>query len=309
MKITQTRLKEIIQEELAAVQEAAGDGSGTGVSKATRDEQKRKAAIACNSKEGKQWDPKELTGPGLFSKKLERACKDKVKENVNSIEPRYVKMDEVDEILKAKFKSDVWGLRSRGESRPEEVAADQLLNYVTNHINRLATEHLRGGELEEGMFGLTTTSSSDQKLSDQRDMWLSRIHSLYIALRDSVGPQQADMVLDSIGMSPADLRPSEPSRLEEGELAERSASAQERCKEKGGFWDLRKGFCYKDADRTKAFNESELEESWGEPLRKPDLNKPLRKPDLKTKSGAGGSGKDRPQHQATHTTRRRGFEE
>ena len=101
--------------------------------------------------------------------------------------------------------------------------------------------------------------------------------------------------------------------LEEGELAERSASAQERCKEKGGYWDLRKGVCYKDADRTKAFNESDLEESWGEPLnkplRKPDLNKPLRNPDLKTKSGAGGSGKDRPQHQATHTTRRRGYEE
>ena len=80
MKVTKTRLKEIILEELAAVQEAAGDGSGTGVSKETRADQKRKAAIACNSKEGKQWDPKELTGPGLFSDKLKRACKDKVKE-------------------------------------------------------------------------------------------------------------------------------------------------------------------------------------------------------------------------------------
>ena len=76
------------------------------------------------------------------------------------------------------------------------------------------------GELEEGMFGLTTTSSSDQKLRDQRDMWLSRVHSLYIALRDSVGRQRANMVLDSIGMSPADLRPEERSRLEEGELEE-----------------------------------------------------------------------------------------
>jgi hypothetical protein len=85
MKITQTRLKQIIQEELAAVQEAAGDGSGTGVSKEQRADQKRKAAIACNSKKGKQWDPTELTGPGLFSDKLKRACKDKVKEEVATV--------------------------------------------------------------------------------------------------------------------------------------------------------------------------------------------------------------------------------
>jgi hypothetical protein len=85
MKITQTRLKQIIQEELAAVQEAAGDGSGTGVSKTKRDEQRLKAARACNSKKGKQWDPKELTGPGLFSDKLERACKDKVKEELAAV--------------------------------------------------------------------------------------------------------------------------------------------------------------------------------------------------------------------------------
>jgi len=41
--------------------------------------------------------------------------------------------------------------------------------------------------------------------------------------------------------------------VEEDELAERPVSAQERCKEKGGFWDLRKGVCYKDPDRTQAF--------------------------------------------------------
>jgi|11BtaG_2_1085332.scaffolds.fasta_scaffold25196_3 hypothetical protein len=41
--------------------------------------------------------------------------------------------------------------------------------------------------------------------------------------------------------------------------------------------------------------EGELEESWGEPL-----NKPLRKPDLKTKSGAGGSGRGGATHQATY---------
>jgi hypothetical protein len=52
------------------------------------------------------------------------------------------------------------------------------------------------------------------------------------------------------------LTKSSAGAIEEGELAERSASAQERCKEKGGFWDLRKGVCYKDADRTKAFNEN-----------------------------------------------------
>lgn len=152
MKITQTRLKQIIQEELAAVQEAAGDGSGTGVSKEQRDKDRLKAARVCNSKKGKQWDPTELTGPGLFSAKLERACKDKVKENVNSQEPRYVDMDEVGEILKAKFESDAWDLRHNGDPRPEEVAADQLLNYVTNHINRLATKHLKPkeGELDEG---------------------------------------------------------------------------------------------------------------------------------------------------------------
>ena len=147
MKITQTRLKQIIQEELAAV---AAEGQGE--------------------------------------------------------EPRHVAMDEVGEILKAKFESDAWDLRYSGDPRPEEVAADQLLNYVTNHINRLAKEHLEEGELEE---------------------------------------------------------------------------------------------------------------SWGapldKPLRKPDLNKPLRKPDLnkdlKTKSGAGGSGRGGAKAQVTHTTRRGRHEE
>ena len=148
MKITQTRLKQIIQEELAAV---AAEGQGE--------------------------------------------------------DPDHVDMDKVGEILKAKFESDVWDLRYNGERRPEEVAADQLRNYVTNHINRLAKKHLKEDELEEN-FG---------------DM-----------------PGTAPLARD---------------------------------------------------------------------LRKQDLNKPLRKPDLKTKSGAGGSGKDRPQHQATHTTRRRGYQE
>jgi hypothetical protein len=103
MKITQTRLKQIIQEELAAV---AAEGQGE--------------------------------------------------------EPRHVAMDEVGEILKAKFESDAWDLRYSGDPRPEEVAADQLLNYVTNHINRLAKEHLEEGELEEnyGMHLLDLKASS-----------------------------------------------------------------------------------------------------------------------------------------------------
>ena len=95
------------------------------------------------------------------------------------------------------------------------VCAMKITQERLEEILREELAAVTEGELEEGMFGLTTTSSSDQKLKDQRDMWLSRVHSLYIALKGHTSKQQADMVLDSIGMSPADLRPSERSRLEE----------------------------------------------------------------------------------------------
>ena len=67
-------------------------------------------------------------------------------------------------------------------------------------------------------------------------------------------------------------------------------------------------------EKHKVLKEDELEESWGEPLnkdlREPDLNK-----DLKTKSGAGGSGRGGATHQATYaasgnrTYGGRGYEE
>lgn len=152
MKITQTRLKQIIQEELAAVQE------GDKVKRA-----RRQCAAA-----GGNWDAKivskRVTDPktGAEVSGITQACKDDkgnvittdivaVKENVNSQEPRYVDMDEVGEILKAKFESDVWDLRSKGEEgNVKEVAAKLLLDYVTGHINRLEKGHLEESELEEG---------------------------------------------------------------------------------------------------------------------------------------------------------------
>jgi hypothetical protein len=65
--------------------------------------------------------------------------------------------------------------------------------------------------------------------------------------------QLADLVDHENAASGGNMPETNPDQLEEGELAERSVSAQEKCKEKGGFWDLRKGVCYKDPDRTQTF--------------------------------------------------------
>ena len=158
MKITQTRLKQIIQEELAAVQEAAIDPTSAKVSGRERNKEIADARKKCVSDKTKQWDPKEISKQGSFPTKLKNACKDKVKEELAAVtaegqgeEPRPVAMDEVGEILKAKFESDVWDLRSKGEEgNVKEVAAKLLLDYVTGHINRLEKGHLEESELEEG---------------------------------------------------------------------------------------------------------------------------------------------------------------
>ena len=186
MKITRTTLKQIIQEEIAAVQEDFG-----------------------------------------------------------SVPPApSASREEVNKVV-----AELFNVAAKVEALGEDFFAD--VDSLDAWIGAFMEKHkvLQESKLEEGMFGLTTTSSSDQKLKDQRDMWLSRVHSLYIALRDSVGPQQADMVLDSIGMSPADLRPEERSRLEEDELEE-AALEEGRCPP-GHYWKSfggQGGTCVKDPD-------------------------------------------------------------
>jgi hypothetical protein len=155
----------------------------------------------------------------------------------------------------------------RGDELPKpNLVAGKILNAIGNIKSHFGM--LSEGELEEGMFGLTTDASCKTELDKQNNMWMTRVSSLYSAFKAAAGQSQAAAALDNAGMSAGDLRPAEHSRLEE----------------------------------------DEIEESWGEPLRKPDLNKPLRKPDLnkplKSRSGAGGSGKDRPEHEEARRRRR-----
>jgi len=156
MKITQTRLKKIIQEELAAVAEGYISPDDPPVAVLPEDVQLAVTEL--------QTIRNMLMGPGELPK--------------------------------------------------PNLVAGKILNAIGNIKSHF-------GVLQEGMFGLTTDGSCKDQLDKQNNMWMSRVNSLYQALR-AIDGAAADMALDNAGMTAGDLRPAEPMRSyhEKGDLEE-----------------------------------------------------------------------------------------
>ena len=217
MKVTKTRLKEIIQEELAAVQEAAIDPTSARVSAGKRKKDIDDERARCISDKTKQWDPKEISKPGSFPKKLKRACKDKVKEELAAVAAEGWEHAQADTADAAASRGidiyhtyeDVLHLSSYLDTEEERDVLERAAEILKNYSGVLEE-----GELEEGMFGLTTDASCKTELDKQNNMWMSRVNDLYQALR-AIDSAAADTALDKAGMTAGDLRPAEPARLEE----------------------------------------------------------------------------------------------
>ena len=97
-----------------------------------------------------------------------------------------------------------------------KISKAKLKEIIKKELNS-AKLFQESTDLEEGMFGLTTDNKCNHQLKQERSKWISKVSALYNALKESTGRQNADSVLDSVGLSAADLRPEEISRLEETE--------------------------------------------------------------------------------------------